>query len=530
MTFDHNSINMDLEALTIYHNLPIPRLVEESLSREEGMLTSTGALGVKTGKYTGRSPDDKFIVDEPNTRDKIWWSRVNRPISEDKYHTLHKEVLTYLKNKEIFVFDGYAGVDKNYRLPVRFINELSWHNLFVQQLFLKGSPGEINHQQPGFTIISAPGFKANPRVHGTNSEAFIILNFDKMVGIIGGTLYAGEMKKSIFTVMNYLLPQENVLSMHCSANMGPKGDTALFFGLSGTGKTTLSADPKRQLIGDDQHGWSEEGIFNIEGGLYAKCINLSPQDEPQIWKAIRFGCVIENVVIDPLTRHIDFDRDEITENTRAGFPVEFIPGAVKPGIGNHPEVIIFLTADAFGVLPPIARLDSDQAMYHFLSGYTSKLAGTERGVIEPQATFSTCFSAPFLPLPPKVYAQQLGEKIRRHNSLVYLINTGWIGGPYGQGQRISISYTRNIVSVALQGDLEKVDYRYDPVFNLHVPQSCPRVPSDILNPRNTWENKNDYDREADKLALRFQENFKNFSHVAPELVDSGPKPRTGTTS
>ncbi len=526
---DYNfHIKNNIDSMTVYRNLPVPRLIEESITREEGILTSTGALGVKTGKYTGRSPDDKFIVDEPNTREKIWWGQVNRPISEEKFDLLLKETLKYLKNKETFVFDGYACVDKKYRLPIRFINQLSWHNIFVQQLFLKGNPEEVKNHQPAFTIISAPGFKASPQVHGTNSEAFIILNFDKMIGIIGGTYYAGEMKKSIFSVMNYLLPQKNVLSMHCSANMGPEGDTALFFGLSGTGKTTLSADPERQLIGDDQHGWSDEGIFNIEGGLYAKCINLSPQDEPQIWEAIRFGSVIENVVIDPLTRHVDFARDDITENTRAGFPVEFIPGAVNPGIGNHPETIIFLTADAFGVFPLVARLDKSQAMYHFLSGYTSKLAGTERGIIEPQATFSTCFSAPFLPLPPKVYAQQLGEKIERHNSRVYLINTGWIGGPYGKGKRISISHTRNIVSGALKGALEEVNYRYDPVFNLHVPESCPLVPSEILNPRHTWENKNDYDLEADKLARRFQENFYNFSHVAPELVDSGPRPRIET--
>ncbi len=518
----NSQIGKSIDSLAVYRNLPIPKLVEEALCRGEGILTSSGALSVNTGKYTGRSPNDKFIVEEPRTKNHLWWGQVNRPISEDKFDTLLKGMLYYLKNKETFVFDGYAGIDEKYRLPIRVINELSWHNMFVQQLFLKCKPEELNDHEPGFTIISAPGFKAVPAIHGTNSEAFIILNFDKMIGIIGGTYYAGEMKKSIFSVMNYVLPLNNVLSMHCSANMGNNGDTALFFGLSGTGKTTLSADPERKLIGDDQHGWSDDGIFNIEGGCYAKCINLSVENEPQIWEAIRFGSVIENVVVDPLTRQVDFESDEYTENTRAGYPVEYIPGAVTSGIGGHPDVVIFLTADAFGVLPPAAKLNTEQAMYHFLSGYTSKLAGTERGIKEPQATFSTCFGAPFLPLPPKVYADQLGEKIIKHGSRVYLINTGWIGGPYGKGSRISIKDTRNLVKAVLDGTIEKSKFNRDPVFNFIVPESCPGVPGEIFNPRAAWENKKEYDLQAEKLAKRFIANFQSFSELSPQLVNSGP--------
>lgn len=512
----------NIESLTKHRNLPVPKLLEESVCRGEGILTSKGALSVSTGKYTGRSPNDKFIVEEPNTRDKIWWGPVNRPISEDKFDLLLKEMLQYLRDKEIFIFDGSACVEEKYRTPIRFINELCWHNIFVQQLFLKDGHANYSEHNPGFTILSAPGFKADPEKHGTNSEAFIILNFNKMMGIIGGTYYAGEMKKSIFSVMNYLMPLKNVLSMHCSANMGKNGETALFFGLSGTGKTTLSADPERKLIGDDQHGWHDGGIFNIEGGCYAKCINLSAESEPQIWEAIRFGSVIENVIVDSITRTVDFDNDEITENTRAGFPVDFIPGSVIPGIGRHPEVIIFLTADAFGVLPPVAKLSTDQAMYHFLSGYTSKLAGTERGIKEPQATFSTCFAAPFLPLPPKVYAEQLGEKINRHKSKVYLVNTGWIGGPYGKGRRISIQDTRTLVKAVLDGSIEKSEFRLDPIFNLQVPENCPGIPSEIMNPRDTWENKDDYDQQAMNLAKSFVKNFRHFQEHSPELVNSGP--------
>ncbi len=513
----------NIDALTVHRNLSIPKLLEESICREEGILTSKGALSVSTGKYTGRSPHDKFTVEEPNTRDKIWWGPVNRPISEDKFDILLKEMLQYLKDKEIFVFDGSACVEEKYRTSVRFINEFCWHNIFVQQLFIKDGHKD---QTPEFTILSAPGFQADPEKHGTNSEAFIILNFNKMIGIIGGTHYAGEMKKSIFSVMNYMLPQKNVLSMHCSANMGKNGDTALFFGLSGTGKTTLSADPDRKLIGDDQHGWHDGGIFNIEGGLYAKCINLSKESEPQIWEAIRFGSVIENVVVDSLNRNVDFDNDELTENTRAGFPVDFIPGAIIPGVGRHPEVIIFLTADAFGVLPPAAKLSPEQAMYHFLSGYTSKLAGTERGIKEPQATFSTCFAAPFLPLPPKVYADLLGEKINKHKSKVYLVNTGWIGGPYGRGHRISIQDTRALIKAVLNGSIEQSEFRVDPIFNFQVPETCPGIPSEILNPRNTWDNKEEYDRQAENLAKSFIKNFRHFQELSPELMKSGPLTRS----
>lgn len=504
----------------VYRNLTVPELVEAALARHEGVLSSTGALRVATGKYTGRSPNDKFVVDSSGVHTDIAWTN-NRPMAVETFDRLYSRMLGYAQNREVFVFDGQAGTGPN-QLNVRFVNEFAWQSLFVHQLFIR--PENPNGLQPGFQVICMPGFKAAPEIDGTNSEAFIVLNFERRMVLIGGTHYAGEMKKSIFSVMNYLLPHKDVLSMHCSANVGEKGDTALFFGLSGTGKTTLSADPKRRLIGDDEHGWDDTGIFNIEGGCYAKCIKLSREIEPQIWEAIKFGAVLENVALDPATRVADYDNNEITENTRVAYPVDYISGAVVPGVGGHPKTVVFLTADAFGVLPPVAKLSGEQAMYHFLSGYTSKLAGTERGITEPQATFSTCFGAPFLPLSPLVYAELLGERLKRHNTNVFLINTGWSGGPYGVGKRISLPYTRAIVTAAIEGQLDGVKYELDPIFNVFVPVECPGVPAQVLRPRDTWQDKAGYERTARDLARRFIENFTKFGGDVPEAIASaGPK-------
>ncbi|MGI6161410.1 MAG: phosphoenolpyruvate carboxykinase (ATP) [Christensenellales bacterium] len=508
---------------TVYWNLSVPGLVEQALARKEGRLTDTGALAVNTGKYTGRSPEDRFVVDEPENHDDIDWGKVNVPISIEKYKGIYNRMMAYLQGRDLFVFEGFAGADPDYRLNVRVINELASQNLFIHQLLIRPKEGELDNFIPGFTIIAAPGFKCIPEVDGTRSEAAIVVNFAEKVVIVAGSKYAGEMKKSVFAVMNFLLPKRSAFPMHCSANIGKDGDTALFFGLSGTGKTTLSADPDRKLIGDDEHGWSDNGIFNFEGGCYAKCINLTRENEPQIWDAIKFGALAENLVLDEKTGVPDYDDGSLTENTRVGYPVEFIPNAVIPGIGGHPKTVIFLTADAFGVLPPIAKLDKAQAMYHFVSGYTSKLAGTERGIVEPQTTFSTCFGAPFLPLRPSVYVELLGKKIDKHDSHVYLINTGWSGGPYGVGKRMSIKYTRAIVSAALNGELEKVKFNLDPIFNVLVPESCPGVPSEVLNPRNTWADKEAYDVQAKDLASRFVKNFSKYNDMPQHIIDAGPK-------
>ncbi len=494
----------------IHRNLTASRLVEMALAHGEGCLTSSGALSVVTGKYTGRSPQDKFIVDTPSVHDLIAWGSVNRPIDADRFERLWARMAAYLQQKELYVFDGFAGADHAHRLPIRVVNEFAWQNLFVHQLFVRPTADELAAHQPEFTVVCAPGFKAVPAVDGTNSEAFIMVHFERRMIIIGGSHYAGEMKKSIFSVMNFLLPQKGILPMHCSANIGQDGDVALFFGLSGTGKTTLSADPERRLIGDDEHGWTDEGVFNFEGGCYAKCINLSQEHEPQIWDAIRFGAVLENVKVDSQTGSIDFVSDELTENTRAAYPVDYIPGAVLPSVGGQPKTIFFLTADAFGVLPPIARLTKEQAMYYFLSGYTSKLAGTERGIVSPQATFSTCFGEPFLPLNPVVYAQLLGQKTEEHGVRVFLLNTGWTGGGYGVGKRMSIKHTRAMVSAALNGELDKVEYLVDPIFGLNVPAQCSNVPAEVLNPRNTWADKEAYDLQAKDLAARFKQNYTKF--------------------
>ncbi|PSL44493.1 phosphoenolpyruvate carboxykinase (ATP) [Salsuginibacillus halophilus] len=504
-------------------DLPAATLVEQSLQRNEGALSETGALSVNTGAYTGRSPKDKYIVRENVSEHKVDWGAVNQPVERDVFLALYDKVLKYLGEKDqLFARHGYAGADPSTSLTLHVVNEYAWHNLFARQLFIR--PDEPSpSEQADFTVVYAPGFQADPAVDGTRSETFIMVSFEEKIVLIGGTEYAGEMKKSIFSVMNYLLPEQNVLPMHCSANIGQEGDVALFFGLSGTGKTTLSADPKRELIGDDEHGWSNNGVFNIEGGCYAKCVDLSKDKEPEIFNAIRFGAVLENVVLDDETREPHYDDKTFTENTRAAYPIDHIPNALLPSRAGHPSTIIFLTADAFGVLPPISRLTKEQAMYHFLSGYTSKLAGTERGITEPEATFSTCFGSPFLPKPPSVYAEMLGEKIDIHNAEVYLVNTGWSGGSYGEGSRIKLSYTRAMIQAALQGELQSSETMTDPIFGLHIPLNCPGVPDEVLQPKRTWQDPDAYNEKALALASKFNENFAKFLDVAENIRNAGPK-------
>jgi phosphoenolpyruvate carboxykinase (ATP) len=489
-------------------------------------MAADGPLVCRTGQHTGRSPNDKFIVQEASSAARVWWGKVNRPITAEHFDALHKQLLSYLGGKELFVLDAYAGADPLYRLPIRVITEMAWHSLFAKHMFIGvRDPKVIANHKPEFTVIDIPSFTADPAMHGTNSEVFILLNLAKRLVLIGGTSYAGEIKKSIFTVMNYLLPLRNVMSMHCSANLGPAGDVALFFGLSGTGKTTLSSDPERQLIGDDEHGWSDHGVFNIEGGCYAKMIRLSREAEPQIFATTkRFGTVLENVTMDSATRALNLDDDSLTENTRGAYPLSFIENSIPTGVAGHPRNIVMLTADAFGVMPPIARLSPAGAMYHFLSGYTAKVAGTEKGVTEPKATFSTCFGAPFMVLHPNVYAKFLGEKIARHDVRVWLVNTGWTGGPYGVGARMKIGHTRAMIRAALSGALDGVAYEIDPIFNLEVPTTCPGVPADVLKPRNTWRDASAYDAQARKLARMFIDNFKAYADaVEPEVGAAGPR-------
>lgn len=504
-------------------NLSVPQLVEKILARNEGELTATGAVRATTGKYTGRSPKDKFIVKDEVCDEFIDWGAVNQGIDEKSFDKLYKKVINHLKDKdELYQFQGFAGADKNYRLPIQVINEYAWHNLFARQLFITPTADEVKNHQAEFTVVSAPTYKADPAVDGTNSETFIIVSFKKRIVLIGGTEYAGEIKKSIFSVMNYLLPRRDILSMHCSANVGSEGDVSLFFGLSGTGKTTLSADPYRKLIGDDEHAWGPNGVFNIEGGCYAKCINLSQEKEPTIFDAIRFGTVLENVIVDEKSRLPDYNDTSLTENTRAAYPLENIDNIVSPSIAGHPNTIIFLTADASGTLPPISKLTKEQAMYHFLSGYTSKLAGTERGITEPEATFSACFGSPFLPLAPSTYAEMLGEKIDQYHSNVFLINTGWTGGSYGVGLRIKLSYTRAMVHAALEGELNHAETTRDDIFGLEVPIHVPGVPDKVLVPKNTWNNKAAYETAAKSLAMKFHENFKKFTQAGDEIKQAGP--------
>lgn len=508
----------------IHHQMSPAQLTEKAILRGEGKLTATGALRVMTGAYTGRSPNDRYIVDEPEFHDSIDWGKINVPISEEKFERIFKGMASYLQGRELFVFDGFAGADPEYRLSIRVINELASQNMFIHQLLIRPTAEELDAFAPGFTIVAAPGYKCIPELDGVHSEAAIIVSFKRRMVIIAGSQYAGEIKKSVFSVMNYLMPEKNVFPMHCSANVGKDGDSALFFGLSGTGKTTLSADPNRGLIGDDEHGWSDHGIFNFEGGCYAKCIGLKEENEPEIYNAIKFGSLVENVVVDPDTRKPDYMDGSITENTRVGYPIDYIDNAQIPGEGGIPKVVIFLTADAFGVLPPIARLEENAAMYHFVTGFTSKLAGTERGITEPQPTFSTLFGAPFMPLDPSVYANMLGEKIEKYGTRVYLVNTGWTGGPYGVGSRMKLKYTRAMITAALNGTLDDVEYVHNDVFNVDVPQSCPNVPAEILNPKDTWQDKAAYDAQANKLAGMFEENFsKKYPNMPKNIAEAGPK-------
>lgn len=509
----------------LYYNLSTPALYEQSVKRSEAIIAHLGPLVVRTGQHTGRSPNDKFIVKEPKSEKNVWWGKVNKDISEENFERIYNHMLSYMMHKTIYVQDLFAGTDTEYRMPVRIITETAWHSLFAKNLFVKPTDEELKTHQPEFTVINMPYFQADPERDGTNSGVFILLHFGKRLVLIGGTSYAGEIKKSIFTVMNYLMPLRNVMSMHCSANIGDKGDVAVMFGLSGTGKTTLSADPSRKLIGDDEHGWSDRGIFNYEGGCYAKVIRLSSEAEPDIYETTRrFGTVIENVAMDMTTRRLDLNDDSLTENTRAAYPLTHIKNFEPSGMANHPQNIVMLTADAFGVLPPIAKLTPEQAMYHFISGYTAKVAGTEKGVTEPKATFSTCFGAPFMVLHPHVYAKLLGDKIQKHNVKCWLVNTGWTGGPYGEGSRMKISYTRTMLSAALSGELDNVETIEDPFFGLKVPKEIKGIPSEILNPRSTWQNKDKYDETAKKLVNMFHQNFKNFEeNISKDIQNAGPK-------
>lgn len=525
---DYNLSFLGLDNLRkVYWNLPVESLYEEVVFRSEGQITSGGPLVVNTGKHTARAADDKVIVKDSETEETVWWGQYNRPYDPQQFHDLFIRIQGYLQGKDVFVQDCYVGADPSCHLPIRVITEKAWHSLFARNMFLTLSDREAYRQHiPEFTLIALPSFKAFPSIDSTARNTIIAISFDQKLCIIGNSGYAGEIKKSAFTIMNYLLPQQGILPMHCSANMGKKGDVALFFGLSGTGKTTLSADPNRFLIGDDEHGWSEDGIFNFEGGCYAKVIGLSPTAEPQIYACTkRFGTILENVVYDPVSRHIDLDDDTLTENTRASYPLEYIENALIEKRGPHPQNILLLTCDASGVMPPIARLSPEQTIYHFISGYTAKIAGTEIGLREePEITFSACFGGPFMVYHPAVYANLLRNKIERHRVKCWLINTGWVGGPYGVGKRISIHYTRRILDAVLNGELENVEYRKDPVFGFDVPLYCPDVPDSILTPSNAWSSEEAYYKRYRSLASRFIDNFKKFEDAFPaEIRAAGPK-------
>jgi len=511
----------------VYWNLSVAQLVEEAVRRGEGILTDRGALNVLTAPRTGRSPNDKRLVDAPAIHDEIWWGKVNTPIAEEVYLRLREEALNYLRGRDLFVVDAYVCADPHYRIPLRIIAEQAWHALFAKQLFRRPTAEEIASQKPQWTIINAGKFQPDPAKYQLHSNAAIVLDFPRKTILITGSQYAGEMKKSVFTMLNYALPKRGVLSMHCAANMGTDGDIALFFGLSGTGKTSLSADPNRGLIGDDEHGWSDQGVFNFEGGCYAKCIKLTKEREPLIWNAIRFGAVIENVVVDPQSREPDYFDATITENTRCAYPLEHIRNMVPSASGGHPKAIIFLAADAFGVLPPIARLSPAQAMYHFLCGYTARLAGTETDVgSEPKPVFSACFGAPFLPLPPETYAKMLAEKMRQHRVHCYLLNSGWVGNAWGQGPRIPLWINRHNITHALDGSMDRAQYRVDPTFGFEVPVALPEMPPEYLAPRYGAKDPADYDRRAKELAARFIQNFENFKGVSREVLEAGPRLQT----
>ena len=507
----------------LYSQLSVPELVESSIQRNEGILSHTGALSVETGKFTGRSPDDRYLVQDNMTKKNVNWGKVNHPISEENFNKIFERMKKFVKNKEIFLFNGFVGSDEDVRLPISILTDRAWQSLFSNQIFIKPTKVDVEKYKPKVLLVALNDFKSIPKKDGTNSETFIIINLKKRIILIGSTSYAGEIKKSIFSLMNYYLPEQGIFPMHCSANVGKNNDSALFFGLSGTGKTTLSADSNRFLIGDDEHGWSSKGIFNFEGGCYAKCVNLKKETEPQIWNAIKFGSVMENVVVTKDTRIPDFSDGTLTENTRVVYPLEFIPGAIIPSLAGHPNVIVFLTADAFGVMPPIARLSKEGAMYHFMSGYTSKLAGTERGITQPKETFSQCFGAPFMPLHATKYAEMLGNKITQHNTKVYLINTGWYGGPYGIGKRIDLKYTRSMVTAVINGSLRRQSFKTHQIFNLDIPLDCPGVPNELLDPVMTWDNQEEYFQAATKLANLFIQNFEKFGEVPKKIVEAGPQ-------
>ncbi len=509
----------------VNYQLSPAELTDQTVQRGEGVLNDTGALVIKTGEFTGRSPKDKFIVKDAITTDTVHWNDFNIPIEEKYFDQLFQKVTAYLSEKEIWVRDSYACADPKYRLNIRVVNENPWSNLFAYNMFLRPTEDELESFEPEWHIIQAPGFKADKSIDGTRQHNFAVVSFTKKMIIIGGTGYTGEMKKGIFTILNYILPQQkHVLSMHCSANMGNDGDTAIFFGLSGTGKTTLSADPNRHLIGDDEHGWTNDSVFNFEGGCYAKTIDLSEEKEPEIFKAIRPGALVENITFINDSDKIDFASKEITENTRVSYPLSFISNALEPSVGKTPKNIFFLTADAYGILPPISKLSPGQAMYQFISGYTAKVAGTEAGVKEPSSTFSACFGAPFLPLHPGQYAEMLGKKMKEHQVNVWMINTGWSGGPYGIGQRMKLPYTRAMITAALEGKLNNVNFEAHPVFGMLMPTECPNVPAEILNPRNTWADKDAYDAKAKNLANQFRKNFEKYaSGVSEEILAAAPK-------
>ncbi len=509
----------------VHWNLVPPMLIEHAIRRGEGQLADMGPFVSITAPHTGRSPNDKFVVKDASTEADVDWGKVNQPISPAHFDALRTDVQQYLDARdELFVQDLYCGADPKYRLAVRYVSPNAWHMAFVRNMFIRPDTSELPTFTPNFTVLHAPEFQADPARHGTRTGTFIVLDLAQRTILIGGTRYAGELKKSMFTVMNYYMPKQGILSMHCSANIGPAGDTALFFGLSGTGKTTLSADPARSLIGDDEHGWAPDGTFNYEGGCYAKVINLSAEGEPDIYRTTQmFGTILENVVLDPSKRTVKFEDQSITENTRASYPLHYIPNHVPHGRGGHPKNIVFLTADAFGVLPPVARLSREQAMYYFLSGYTAKVAGTERGVTEPQATFSSCFGGVFLVWHPTKYAELLGDLIDEHKSQVWLVNTGWSGGPFGVGKRMKLGYTRAMVHAALGGALDGIKTRTDPVFGLAVPQAIPNVPTEILDPRATWSDPAAYDTQAKKLAEMFRKNFEKFGTVATKIREAGPQ-------
>ncbi|WP_162053933.1 phosphoenolpyruvate carboxykinase (ATP) [Pontibacter pamirensis] len=524
----HKPNTADLESLGIKEakdirwNLSPAELVEEALQNQEGFLTNTGALMCDTGKFTGRSPEDRFIVKDAKTEDAVWWGDINIPFDSEKFDNLQHKMAKHLKNQKLYVRDAYAGAHPDYRLNLRIINTQAWHNLFCYNMFMRIPKEELQNHTPAFTIICAPEFEADPATDGTRQKNFAIINFTKGIILIGGTGYAGEMKKGIFSVLNFILPHEkNTLSMHCSANVGKEGDTAIFFGLSGTGKTTLSADANRGLIGDDEHGWTADSVFNFEGGCYAKVVDLTREKEPEIWDAIKFCAIVENTRFYEGTRTVDYTNRSVTQNTRTAYPIYHIENAIEPSIADIPKNIFFLTADAFGVFPPISRLNKSQAMYHFISGYTAKVAGTEVGVTEPITTFSACFGAAFLPLHPTKYAEMFGKKMEKGNVNVWLVNTGWTGGPYGVGSRMKLSYTRAMVTAALNGELNNVEYSQHPILGVEIPASCPNVPSEILNPRNTWDNKEEYDAKATNLASKFVKNFQKYADFANEEIMAG---------